>query len=109
MLVGTANDTTYFVPSERAMLPLIELEEKGLLRWEMPRKDFDALIEHIPHEKDRDPTGDMMPLSSKRPVTPEEQRKLKSQFYRLTEKGLKALDLIIASVANELKATTARR
>lgn len=105
MLVGSGeNESEYFLPSERAMAALLELDEKGLLHWEIPRKEFEAMVEHIPHEKGRDLDWDMTPLVPKRPITSEEQRKLKSQSYRLSEKGLKALDLIIASVANQLKA-----
>ena len=75
------------------------------MKWEMPRKEFEALVQSIPRAETAAVDTGSEWFKPRRPLTREERRKLESQCYQLTEKGTQAVDLIISSVASQLKTT----
>lgn len=97
-LVATGDgQSVYFLPTSEEMDALLELERKGLLRFELPPQDFNNFAQRLPWEINQQ-TGEYRPT---RPLTQAEKEKLLQQQYYLTDIGRTTFDLIIQVAAQE--------
>jgi len=102
IIVGTGIEpNTYTFPTDEEYKVIFELEKKGLLKFgPMTFEQFEAFIKQLPL-KPEGLLGERQSYRASRPLTPDEERKLKEQYYRLTDGGEQVYKFIVNSIIQE--------
>jgi hypothetical protein len=96
----------YSIPAEEYLSALLELEDKGLVEATEPLLDFMSLLNELKWDSIEHPSENRDSFIRQTHFLPDTESRIDGMFYRLSNRGEQAIEVIVSATLNLLKQTT---